>query len=260
MKEKLNIRPTDYTPDVSLANQRLARVALGVFLRIATGGITIAGRKNIPEQSPFFTAVPHLGWLDAIAATYALSADHWIYWLTKAENFGTGLAPLIRFTGFIPVQRGTADRRAIRAVEHLTREGEKVIGIAPEGTRGRGEDVGRLNKAKTGLLWFATRLEAPVLPVAVSGADRFFPLIDEQAPSLAQLFETLVRDRPPIKVTILKSFTDHLRPEIKGPDGRVNRATLEDLTTNLMLEIAKYLPPQNRGFYAGKSPVDLFNR
>jgi len=258
MKEK-GIRPDDYSPDISPAQQKVARVLLKGVFKIFTGGITVTGQENIPENPPFFAAVPHLGWLDALAEMYALSDKHWTHWLTKAENFSNFLAPLVRFGGFFPIQRGQVDRRAIRAVEAMIKKG-KVVGIAPEGTRGRGDDVGRLNKAKPGLFWLATRLQAPILPIAVSGADKLFPLIDEETPSISQLTNTLIINRPKIRVVILKPFTDHLMPQIRDLDGRVTRKTLEDLTQNLMVEFALNLPVENRGYYATIKPINLFNR
>ena len=70
--------------------------------------------------------------------------------------------------GGIPVERGTADMKCLRAAQHALQRGEDVL-IFPEGTRSK---HGNLHKAAAGGGLLAAMSGAPVVPACIVGTDR----------------------------------------------------------------------------------------
>ena len=103
--------------------------------------------------------------------------------------------------------------------------------IAPEGKR---SGHGRLQEARDGLAYIALRTGAPVVPVAVSGTERFWA-------NLLRLRKTNAR------IEIGEMF------RLEPPDGQATRPRREDLqamTREAMYRLARLLPERNRGAYA----------
>ncbi len=75
--------------------------------------------------------------------------------------------------GGIPVERGTADMKALRRAQHALQRGEDVL-IFPEGTRVRSDD----QKAEVhgGAALIAQMGKAPIVPIAVCGFRDITPL------------------------------------------------------------------------------------
>ena len=120
------------------------------------------------------------------------------------------------------------DRQALREAIRIL-EGGQVLAMLAEGTRSR---TGQLQRGRAGVAFVALRTGAPILPVGLSGTEKFFP-------SLRRL------RRPAIKVTIGQSFT--LPIQIRG--GRIPRQYLQEETEEIMWRIAALLPPEYRGVY-----------
>lgn len=74
---------------------------------------------------------------------------------------------LFRRVGGIPVNRGAADMRAIRAAKEALQRGECVL-VYPEGTRIKSDDD--VPEARGGFAMIAQMANAPVIPTAVVGA------------------------------------------------------------------------------------------
>ena len=86
--------------------------------------------------------------------------------MAKAELFRIPvLGFLIRELGAFPVQRGAADRSAIRRALRILNDGG-VVGVFPEGTRNRRGEV--LNP-QGGAALIALKAGVPVLPAAIWG-------------------------------------------------------------------------------------------
>jgi 1-acyl-sn-glycerol-3-phosphate acyltransferase len=133
------------------------------------------------------------------------------------------------FADAIFVERGEPDRQAITRALEVVRQGG-ALGVAPEGTRSR---TGGLIEGKPGTVYLASRSGAPILPVVVWG--------QEQA-----MREWAHLRRPVIHVRI----ADPLR---LPPGAEQARSTdLASYTDQLMLTIARMLPPEYRGVYASR--------
>lgn len=96
-----------------------------------------------------------------------------LHFFAKAELF---TIPVIGYLikdhlGCVPVKRGTADLRALKATIHYLKTNEN-IGVFPEGTRSKD---GKMKKAKGGVAMMAYQSKSKVLPVYISGSYNAFP-------------------------------------------------------------------------------------
>ena len=137
---------------------------------------TIEGRENIPARGPAIVACNHVSYLDPLAVAYAIStAGRRPRFLAKSELFRNPvLAGLLRMTGQIEVERGTA-RAALafhRALEALDR-GEIVV-VFPEGTVTTDPELQPM-APKSGAVRLALRAQAPLIPCAAWGTANVWP-------------------------------------------------------------------------------------
>jgi 1-acyl-sn-glycerol-3-phosphate acyltransferase len=187
------------------------------------------GYENLPKEGSFVIATNHLGMVDVPIAYYAL--DYWDMFVLIADKWQK--VPLFRWVGkyfnFIFIDRYNADIKALRKVISLM-EQDNILVIAPEGTRSR---TGALIEAKPGVSYLATKLNRPIVPVAITGTeDRV-------------LFSHLKKlRRAPITLTAGPAFT-------LPPLPRENRdEVLKQYTDEIMCRIAAILPERYHGVYA----------
>lgn len=138
--------------------------------------------------------------------------------------------PLIRWfivtAQGIWLDRDTADFSAFRTAMTALNQG-MAIGIAPEGTRSKDA---QLLEGKPGTALLALRAGVPILPVAISGT--------EDAVSKMKRFK-----RPLITVQFGKLIP---APTL---DRNNREEQLQQLTDEVMCQIASMLPEHYRGFY-----------
>jgi 1-acyl-sn-glycerol-3-phosphate acyltransferase len=124
----------------------------------------VTGRDNVPSTGPVILAANHIGVLDGpLLIGMAPRPTHV---MVKEEMFRGPLGLLFRAAGQIPVDRD-GGRGALQAALGVLRRGG-VVGVFPEGNRGRGDAVA----ARAGVAWLALNGHAPVVPVAVLGTRR----------------------------------------------------------------------------------------
>jgi 1-acyl-sn-glycerol-3-phosphate acyltransferase len=143
-----------------------------------------------------------------------------IFFMGKAELFKHPIMDLLlrNLSGF-PVNRGDKDLWAMRHAAKVLRHGQ-VLGMFPEGKRSKGKG---LSVAKTGAARLAIDAPCPILPMTVTGSDKFFKRFPHRA-------------RVQIKLLPL------LWPK---PD-----ETPLALTDRMMFTLAQALPVEMRGVYA----------
>lgn len=120
------------------------------------------GTENVPRRGPVILAVNHMGGFDGpLVVAFAPRPSHF---LTKAELDHGLLGKLIAWIGQIPVDRRNG-RGALRVTLEALQQG-RVVGIFPEGVRGRGD----VASVKAGVAWLAVHSGgAAVVPVACLG-------------------------------------------------------------------------------------------
>lgn len=202
----------------------LIRVLFNLVARVE-----VTGYEHLPKEGSFVIATNHLGIVDAPIAFYAL--DRWDMFVMIAEKWKK--VALFRWLGryfnFIFIDRFNPDIKTLRRVIKLMEE-NNILVIAPEGTRSR---VGSLIEAKPGVSYLATKLNRPIVPVALAGTED------------KSLFANLKRlKRTHVTVTAGPAFT--LPPLPKENRDEV----LKQYTDEIMCHIAALLPEKYRGFYA----------
>ncbi len=202
----------------------LVRLIFDIIARVEPKGY-----EYLPKQGSFVIATNHLGILDAPAAFYAL--DRWDMFVLIGEKWEK--VALFRWLGkyfnFVFIDRFHPDIKTLRRVISLM-EQDNILVIAPEGTRSR---VGSLIEAKPGVSYLASKLDRPIVPVAITGSE------DEA------LFGNLKRmRRAHITLTAGPAFS-------LPPLPRENRdEVLKQYTDEIMCHIAALLPQKYRGVYA----------
>lgn len=129
----------------------------------ATWNVRVYRRDVIPRRGPVILAANHTGFLDG-PLLYAV-VPRPVHALIKQEMFRGVVGRALRALGQISVDRFTHDPAALKACLAVLERGD-MLGIYPEGTRGRG-DFGLI---KPGVAYLALCTGAPIVPVACLGA------------------------------------------------------------------------------------------
>jgi 1-acyl-sn-glycerol-3-phosphate acyltransferase len=189
----------------------------------------VLGYENLPTENNYVLATNHVGILDALMPFYALG--RWDIYIPVAEKWEQNrfLNWLGKYFNFVFIDRYNPDIKAMRKLIRLMEEGN-LLAISPEGTRSR---VGSLIEAKPGVTYLATKLNRPIVPVAITGT--------EDKVILGNL-KRLRRSH--ITITAGPHFT-------LPPVPRENRdEMLKQYTDEIMCRIAVLLPEKYRGVYA----------
>lgn len=122
------------------------------------------GAEQVPRNGPVLLAANHIAFVDG-PLLQAMSPRA-VHFLVKQEMFTGPMALALKGSGQISIDR-SGDRGALlTAVDVLRRGG--VVGVFPEGTRGRGD----LTEVRAGVTWLALQTGTPVVPVAILGTRR----------------------------------------------------------------------------------------
>lgn len=216
--------------------RRVLRWILLAILRVAIG-LRVVNAGNVPQGAALVVS-NHLHNADPVLTSIAYPVP--IHYMAKKELFGIPVIRLVlRWVGAFPVDRGKADRSAIRRAEAALARGI-AVGMYPEGTR----SVTRsLAHAHAGAGMLALRNDVPILPVVVTGTER---LPFNGAKGRAQASAPMPSPgHTGIRILFGEPF--RIPREI---DGR--RITPEEATDRIMIEIARLLPPDYRGVYADR--------
>lgn len=145
--------------------RRLVRALLLLVAKLLIG-LKVEGLHHVPDNGPVLVVTNHRHNADPVLL--AIAFPRALYFMAKSELFGNRyLGTLIRFAGAFPVERQTADRKAIRYAGRVLAQGEAVA-MFPEGTRSL---TGRLGVGQPGAGLIALMSKAPILPVAIAGTE-----------------------------------------------------------------------------------------
>jgi 1-acyl-sn-glycerol-3-phosphate acyltransferase len=204
----------------------LVRAALRAVARVR-----VSGTGHLPETGPLLVVANHASNVDGVllAAWLQPALKRPIRFLAKEQLFRTPLRPVLEVFGTIMVRAGGSDVDAYRLARAALKRGE-VVGIFPEGSR---SPDGVLRDAFDGVTLLAARSGATVLPVGLSGTDRFLP----RGSVRPRVGTTLtLRVGEPFRVTLEPSLD--------------RRAALTRATDELMGRIGRLLPEGRAGRYA----------
>lgn len=192
---------------------------------------TVIGREHIPDAGPTIVIMNHIGAIDPFVVA-GIIRNRALVPMSKIENVNHPIIGMIgRVWGVYPVRRGEVDRQALATTIELLKQ-ESLVLIAPEGTRSS-----TMGEAKDGTTYLATKVNATIVPVGLEGTDQF-------PATLKRLRRT------PVTVKVGPAF--QFRTEGRK---RIPRDELNQMTTEMMYQIAQLIPEHRRGIYSDLSKM-----
>jgi len=144
---------------------RVARAILLSACRIVFR-VHVSGLELVPDRGPYIIAPSHRSLLDIPFAAFVTRRR--VCFMAKKELFESrALAWAIDAFGGFAVDRGTADRAALRSAAAVLDRGEPLA-LFPEGTRNQGAALGALFD---GAAFLAARTAVPIVPVGIGGSE-----------------------------------------------------------------------------------------
>lgn len=142
---------------------RVVRGPLTAFFK-AVYKPTIVGKRYIPEEGRIILAGNHTNYFDCILV--ASATKRCVHYLAKDELMKGPLKIVFKGLGIIPVNRRTKDKAAFESAVKTLSE-EKVIGIFPEGTINRTDDI--IMPFKYGAVKMSRDADCKIVPFAITG-------------------------------------------------------------------------------------------
>lgn len=172
--------------DRELTEQVLRPLAMGLYQRYWR--VTTIGMENIPVSGPALLVSNHSGALpwDAVMLKFGVLEEHPAH--RHVRLLAADLAISVPFISHLARKSGNTvaiEQDALRLLE----AGE-LVGVMPEGYKGLGKyyrERYRLQRfGRGGFIEVALKAQAPIIPVAVVGAEEIYPIVANLKP-LARL-------------------------------------------------------------------------
>jgi 1-acyl-sn-glycerol-3-phosphate acyltransferase len=174
--------------------------------------LRVRGHENIPSSGAVLLVSNHISQVDPVVVGVA-ALPRRTYFMAKTELFRIPvLNYMVHRMGAFPVERGGADRRAMRLARELLARGDLLL-MFPEGTR---YTDGRLRPGLSGAGALALDPSVTVIPAAVWGSHRLLRRVH-------------VAFGPPVEMT-----------DLRGTGSRKERA--RDAVDRMMAAIAAQIP------------------
>ncbi|MEM9467412.1 MAG: lysophospholipid acyltransferase family protein [Actinomycetota bacterium] len=178
--------------------------------------LRVEGRENIPD-GPFILSGIHRSFIDT--PIIGMVTSRRLRFMGKESLWKSKpLGAFLTVMGGFPVERGTADRTALRAAEDVLSLGEPLV-MFPEGTRQEGDRIDR-EQMLDGPSFVSARSGVPIVPVGIGGSAKALPL----------------GAKIPRPRKIVAVIGDPIYPPARG-EGRVPRRVVTDLTDRLTDEL-----------------------
>ena len=172
----------------------------------------VVEKQNLPAEEAYILAPVHRSYLDTpVGGMVTARRQRFLGKESLWSNRAAGR--FLTIVGGFPVERGTADRAALRACQEVLERGEPMV-MFPEGTRQHGPVVDP-DLMHAGPAFVAARAGVPIVPLGIAGTDHAMP-----GGSM------LIR---PVRVVMVVG--EPIRPP--EVDGRIPRRMVDELTERL---------------------------
>jgi 1-acyl-sn-glycerol-3-phosphate acyltransferase len=189
----------------------------------------------VPMHGPLILVCNHINFID-IPLIFTHLQPRPLTGLVKSETWDSPwLGPLFTLWGAIPLKRGEPDATAMRMGLRAL-QAEKIVAIAPEGTR---SGDGQLRRAHPGVVTLALRSGAPILPLVYFGQESFHQNLRRMR-------------RTDFHIAVGKPF------KVEIPAGQATRAVRQAIADEIMCQLAALMPPPYRGVYAHVPPIPAY--
>lgn len=132
--------------------------------------VRVSGADRLPASGAYVLAPSHRSIMDILVCSTLTTRR--LRFMAKVELFRVPvLGSFLGLMGSFPVERGAADRKAIRAGADVLAEGEVLV-VYPEGTRSHGPQIVELQR---GAAYLAVKAGAPIVPVGIGGTENILP-------------------------------------------------------------------------------------
>ncbi|MGN1371667.1 MAG: lysophospholipid acyltransferase family protein [Candidatus Coprovivens sp.] len=130
---------------------------------------TYIGLENIPKSGRVVLAGNHTNNFDSVLLIS--STKRIVHFLAKDSLTKGPLGPIFKAMGIIPVNRSIHDKNALKSAIN-TLEQDKVIGIFPEGTINRTNDI--IMPFKIGAVKMSKETNSQIVPFIITGKYKIF--------------------------------------------------------------------------------------
>jgi len=118
---------------------------------------------KLPDSGPYLViGGPHTSnWDFIMVLLYKYALKNPIKYMAKQSLFKPAYGWFFRMTGGLPVNRFSSENKVDQAVNYFKEDPNLVLGLAPEGTRGK------VNKLRSGFYYIARGANMPVVLIAI---------------------------------------------------------------------------------------------
>jgi 1-acyl-sn-glycerol-3-phosphate acyltransferase len=155
------------------ASWRVARMFVAVLAKLWFR-YEVVGRENLPKTGAFIVSPVHRSNLDTPLLPVIRPEPIRFMGKDSLWEAGKPAAWFLTSLGGFPVDRGAADRGALRTAEEVLELGEALV-MFPEGTRRSGPVVIEEHMYH-GPSFLAGRQQCPIIPVGIGGSEAAMPV------------------------------------------------------------------------------------
>jgi len=221
------------TYSIAYPRRRVARSLLRGVGRIIVPALTratVTGLDRFPKTGPLIVVGNHIATMEVVLMV--------VYAPWQMEMLGPGDIPpppamdaIARFHGYIGINRGNMDRRALTQALDVLRQGG-VLGMFPEGGIW---DPGAM-EAKRGVAWLSRRAGAPILPIGFGGLEG----------AMDAVFKL---ERPELVMNV-----GEVIPPVRPTPGVPRKQALHQASVHIMEAVEALIPPAYRQRHT--TPID----
>ena len=182
---------------------------------------------RVPASGPLILVANHINFLE-VPLLYTHLMPRPVTGFAKAETWDNpAMAKLFDLWEAIPLRRGEVDLEAMRQALSVLQAGG-ILAVAPEGTR---SGHGKLQRGYPGVVLLAQMSQAPLLPMVYYGGESFKENIKRLR-------------RTDFHIVVGQPFS------IQTQGISMTRQVRQQITDEIMYQLAALLPPPYRGHYS----------